>query len=178
MLIRVRSNVGVWRVEGLDDNQATVNSVLQGIAQTRPDVVYETSLSSDPACLHPLDPSLPLAAQGLRHGAMVHCRVDPTTCADHSVATSTTVLQEGSKEHTTTNMEASSTTTSTHMRRTIGKDGSIQLVPSNEVRAPGEDKGFRKGMLPLRDMKMQWTSTYLHICGCVASFNMCCVSLG
>jgi nuclear protein localization family protein 4 len=40
------------------------------------------------------------------------------------------------------------------MRKTIGKDGSIQMV--HAVTAD-EKKGFRKGMMPLRDMKMSWT---------------------
>ena len=55
MLVRVRSNVGVWRVEELNDNNATVSDVLEGIARTRPHVVYEQPLSSDPACKSPLD---------------------------------------------------------------------------------------------------------------------------
>ena len=151
MLIRVRSNVGVWRVDGLDDRTATVDSILQGIAQTRPDVVYQTPLSSDPACQRALCTTTTLTAQGLGHGAMVHCRVDPATCADQSVVNAPSMEEPAAA--------AVAETTTTNMRRIIGKDGSIQLVPSNEVRAPGEDRGFRKGMLPLRDMKMQWTST-------------------
>jgi nuclear protein localization family protein 4 len=43
-----------------------------------------------------------------------------------------------------------------NMRRVIDKDGRIKMVPSSEVPA-GKERGFRKGMLPLRDMKMQWT---------------------
>ena len=44
-----------------------------------------------------------------------------------------------------------------NFRRVIGKDGSINLVPTSEVSDPSQDKGFRKGMLALRDMKMHWT---------------------
>lgn len=50
------------------------------------------------------------------------------------------------------------------MRRVIDKDGRILLVPnsseaaaSSSSRSGGPDRGFRKGLLPLRDMKMSWT---------------------
>ena len=150
MLIRVRSNVGVWRVEV--DDSATLQGVLDQIAQTRPHVQYEKPLSADPAGHQLLDPSQLLSTLGLRHGSMVYCRVDPATCADNSAVVAAEVPEpEKEKE-------------GQYMRRIIDKDGSIKMVPSNEVRAPGQDKGFRKGMLPLRDMKMQWT------CTCVKCF--------
>ena len=41
MIIRIRTNVGVWRVEDLDADSATTQDVLDGIAKTRPHVVYE-----------------------------------------------------------------------------------------------------------------------------------------
>lgn len=132
MLIRLRSNVGVWRVDGLDEATATVADVQKGIALSRPHVVYETPLSRDPACQIPLDADVPLTNQGLGHGSMVHCRVDPASCA------------EGRNQDQP----------SSSMRRMIAKDGSIQMV--HAVRAD-EKKGFRKGMMPLRDMKMSWT---------------------
>ena len=53
-------------------------------------------------------------------------------------------------------VDEESTKPNTNMRRVIGKDGSIMLVPSNEM--PQEkEKGFRRGMMALRDMKMHWT---------------------
>ena len=127
MLIRVRSNVGVWRVDNLDEDSATVNDVMEGIAATRPDIVYEKQLSRDPACSAPLDPSKTLSEQKLGHGSMIHCRVDPATCAESSG-------QVG------------------NMKKTIGKDGNIAMVHDTN-----DKNGFRKGMMPLRDMKMQWT---------------------
>jgi nuclear protein localization family protein 4 len=42
------------------------------------------------------------------------------------------------------------------MRRTVDKDGQIRLVPTTETQA-AQDRGFRKGMMALRDMKMSWT---------------------
>lgn len=129
MLIRVRSNVGVWRVDDLDEATATVATVMAGIATERPGVVYEEPFSRDPACRNHLDPTATLQAQGLGHGSMVHCRVDPASCL---VATGET----------------------SNMRRVIGKDGNIEVV---HAEGADESRGFRKGMMPLRDMKMQWT---------------------
>lgn len=150
MLIRVRSNVGVWRVDNLEPTTATVSDVLDGIAITRPHVQYEQPLSLDPACKTKIDTTKTLNEQGLRHGSMIYCRVDPTTCADLKDPNETT-------DAAATGDDGPAPTGGTHMKRIIDKDGQIKLVPSNEARAPGEDKGFRRGMMPLRDMKMQWT---------------------
>ena len=49
------------------------------------------------------------------------------------------------------------------MKRIIGKDGSIKLIPADSIEGgegggAGDDgRGFRKGQMALRDMKMQWT---------------------
>ena len=165
MLIRVRCNVGVWRVDGLDPTTANVDDVLQGIAKTRPHVVYEKPLSRDPGCTSPLDPATTLESQNLGHGSMIHCRVDPTTCADVTTATANTTtttttaeMEESTKNNThTTQTTTTTTTTTANMKRIIDKDGSIKLVPSKEVASLEADKGFRKGMLALRDIKMAWT---------------------
>ena len=157
MIIRVRSNVGVWRVEGLDPEAATGENILAEIAKTRPHVTYEKQLSRDPACQQPLDLSMTLMNLNLKHGAMIHCRVDPASCADASVAVAGG--DNGAEQSATTTAAGNDTqdTTSVHMKRVIDKDGAIKLVPSNEVRNSGEDNGFRRGMMPLRDMKMAWT---------------------
>ena len=42
MLVRIRTNVGVWRIENLNDATATVNDIISGIKLTRPHVVFET----------------------------------------------------------------------------------------------------------------------------------------
>jgi nuclear protein localization protein 4 homolog len=151
MLIRVRSNVGVWRVE-VADQIALVQDILVGIQESRPHVVYEQPLSADPACLQPLDTTIPLVAQGITHGSMIHCRVDPASTVDVTVVSAAIDTSE---------MEGSDaidlpTKKSTNMRRVIDKDGTIKLVPSGET-SSAPDKGFRKGMLALRDMKMHWT---------------------
>jgi nuclear protein localization family protein 4 len=155
MIIRVRSNVGVWRVEtNTDPNTSTGQSILQGIATTRPHVVYEKPLSLDPACTQHMDLNASLSSQGLtQNGAMVHCRVDPSSCADATVAVAGEVPRataEGSA------VDHSWTHQTTNMKRVIDKDGSIRLIPLGE--APQEEgRGFRKGMMALRDMKMAWT---------------------
>jgi nuclear protein localization family protein 4 len=166
MLVRVRSNVGVWRIDGLNEDTATVADVLQGIARTRPHVIYEKPLSRDPACTSPLDNTgngngngnhKTLKEQNLGHGAMVHCRVDPASCADimtHDVNVDAPMDEASANLNTNTN---SNTNANLNMKRIIDKDGSIQLVPTTEVRSAGEDRGFRRGMLPLRDIKMAWT---------------------
>jgi hypothetical protein len=82
MLIRVRSNVGVWKIDGLSEATATVQDVLEAIAIQRPYVVYEMPLSADAACATPLDTGKTLAEQRMRHGSMVHCRVDAETTID------------------------------------------------------------------------------------------------
>lgn len=147
MIIRVRSNVGVWRVEGLDEATSTGETILAEIAKTRPHVSYEKPLSRDPACKQPIDLGIPLRSQNLKHGAMIHCRVDPSTCA-----TADAPLSAAGEDESGT----SGPQNNANMKRIIDKDGQIKLVPSNEVHN-ATDKGFRRGMMPLRDIKMAWT---------------------
>jgi len=148
MIIRVRSNVGVWRVEGLDQATSTGETILVEIAKTRPHVSYEKPLSRDPACQQPLDLGMSLMSQSLKHGSMIHCRVDPSTCATADAPLSTA----GENESGTGVPQDIS-----NMKRIIDKDGQIKLVPSNEIRSSTDDRGFRRGMMPLRDIKMAWT---------------------
>jgi len=148
MIIRVRSNVGVWRVEGLDQATSTGEDILAEISKTRPHISYEKPLSRDPACQQPLDLRLSLLSQSLKHGSMIHCRVDPSTCASVDALTSSV----GESESSTSVPQDSS-----NMKRIIDKDGQIKLVPSNEIRNSADDRGFRRGMMPLRDIKMAWT---------------------
>jgi len=145
MLIRIRSNVGVWRVNGLEPS-SKVEDILKGIAVARPHVVYEKPLCQDPACSHRLDVHKSLKDEGLKHGSMVHCRVDPSSCAEVSEKPLETKDEDQPIEVKQGNM-----------KRIIDKDGSIKLVPTNEVRDAKEDRGFRRGMMPLRDIKMAWT---------------------
>jgi len=153
MILRVRSNVGVWRVDVPET--ATVQDVYSKIRESRPQVVYEMPLARDPACRDALEEQTPLQQQGLAHGAMIHCRVDPATTVDVTAKTATAASSSSTGEEAA----AAETATASNMRRVIAKDGTIKLVPSSEAAAT-TDKGFRKGMLPLRDMKMHWTREY------------------
>lgn len=148
MIIRVRSNVGLWRIEGIDPS-STGDDLLAKISVTRPHVSYESPISTDPGCKQPVDLSKSLASLNLKHGSMVYCRVNPTSCLEgccyvEQSETAAPVAQEANNA-------------GVNMKRVIDKDGQIKLVPSNEVRNTGDDKGFRRGMLPLRDIKMAWT---------------------
>ena len=135
-------------MEGLDEATATGETVLAEIAKTRPHVSYEKPLSRDPACQQQLDLGASLQSQNLRHGSMIHCRVDPSTCATADAP----VSASGENESGTGAPQDSG-----NMKRIIDKDGQIKLVPTNEVRSSADDKGFRRGMMPLRDIKMAWT---------------------
>lgn len=115
MIVRVRSNVGVWRIE------VPAGGTVQDVLNKAQESHAVSQLYDDPACSGaPLN-----ASQVLQHGSMVFTKV-----------------KEQSSSHP-------------NMRRVVGKDGSIQFVENNE----SSDKGFRKGLMPLRDMKMHWTCT-------------------
>mmetsp|Transcript_693 Transcript_693/g.932 ORF Transcript_693/g.932 Transcript_693/m.932 type:complete len:459 (-) Transcript_693:131-1507(-) len=143
MLIRVRTNVGLWRVDNLSPN-ATASDVLDGIARTRPNVKYEKPLCFDPKYDSPIDTNLPLSSQNISHGSMIHTKVDPTTCLE-------TAPSSGAAAASSSSTGGAPSATVTKQRRVI-EDGTIKLV-SDDVTA----NGFRKGMLALRDMKMAWT---------------------
>lgn len=175
MIVRVRTNVGLWRVDGLDEKSATVNDLMRRISDTRPHLVYEKSFSLDPSGQQPLNVHKTLASQGLGHGSMVYTRVDPTTAIDvvdinvndtnginhhtvggeHSMAESSSSL---SLAASTRNVPPAVGSHHIGMRRVVDKDGQIRLVPASDTGGNNsKDRGFRKGMMALRDMKMQWT---------------------
>lgn len=157
MLIRVRTNIGIWRVDGLDAATATPASVLAGIASSRPHVEYEAPLCSDPGCGAPLDEARTLAEQGLGHGGMIHARVNPETCAEEASGAAAGT-DGGDSAGAASPAAAAAPGGGGAMRRVVGKDGSIRLVPADDgTGGAGEGRGFRKGMMALRDMKMQWT---------------------
>ena len=178
MILRIRSNVGVWRVELADTNNnntaITVADVYAAIQTTRPHVVYEQPLSRDPACRDPLQDHISLTEQGvtLQNGTMIHCRVDPATTMDVTVKGGQDPVGDASEATAAAPQQQHQ-----HMRRVIGKDGTIQLVPTSEAPAT-VDRGFRKGMLPLRDMKMHWTREFM-IAGIVLQKQWkCCFGYG
>lgn len=166
MLIRVRTNAGLWRVPNLTAS-STVADLLKSIALVRPSVEYTSPLCSDAACKSPLVPSgeegsKTLGELGLQNGSMVHCGVVPETCAEAKppAAAAGAGGGAGAAGADAPTSSITSSTGSATMKRVIGKDGSIRLVPADETDANGGDadgRGFRKGQMALRDMKMQWT---------------------
>eukprot|EP00560_Eucampia_antarctica_P006347 CAMPEP_0197825444 /NCGR_PEP_ID=MMETSP1437-20131217/2527_1 /TAXON_ID=49252 ORGANISM="Eucampia antarctica, Strain CCMP1452" /NCGR_SAMPLE_ID=MMETSP1437 /ASSEMBLY_ACC=CAM_ASM_001096 /LENGTH=479 /DNA_ID=CAMNT_0043425443 /DNA_START=155 /DNA_END=1594 /DNA_ORIENTATION=+ len=150
--------MGTWRVENLADDSATVESVLEGIALTRPNVVYEKPICKDRECKIPVVRNYTtLKSQGLGHGSMLHARVDPATCADNQKSSQ----GEGSTSSSSSNNGEGTTASdvgNTLTKRVIAHDGSIQLVHDPNAKSVSNgNRGFRKGMAALRDMKMQWT---------------------
>lgn len=148
MIIRVRTNVGIWRIT-LDDNTSNpTQSILDKIKVTRPNVVYTKPLSSDPGCTNELDLSAPISDYNISHGCMLYCFADPGTCAANSPAPLVDNSASG-------NSAEAADKSGMKVRRTIGKDGTIKLI--YEEPEEGNEKGFRKGMRALRDIKMAWT---------------------
>jgi hypothetical protein len=74
MLIRVRSNVGTWKLQLSKDQDATVQDVLRSSQFQAYKVVQPLSL--DPSGKQPLSSSQSLQHQGLQHGSMVYCRLE------------------------------------------------------------------------------------------------------
>jgi len=94
---------------------------------------------------------------------MIYCRVDPSSVATNIKPTSDNANAEStSSSSSSLNTDQAPTATATatatdpkHMKRIIKPDGSIQLI--HDPNATTADTSWRKGMMPLRDMKMQWT---------------------
>ena len=84
-------------------------------------------LTADPAGAEVLAEHASVASLGLQNGAMLYCMVNESKCGIH---------------------EASSS------ERRITKEGNIV---AQEYTAVANRNGFRPGMMPLRNMKMQWT---------------------
>ena len=146
--------MGQWRVEV--PPSSTPTDILTAIAQTRPHVVYETPLSSDPPCQNPLVPHSTLESQEVSHGPMIYWKMDGSTCAENKVEEPAAVAA-ASAATASGGAGIASPTKNGLTKRIIDKDGSIKLVHAEGTSAKAEEKGFRKGQLALRDMKMAWT---------------------
>lgn len=162
MIIRVRTNVGQWRIESTSLSGSSLGSdILKEIAVNRPGVSYIKPLSFDPAGNNSIDLNQSLDHLNIQHGSMIYCRVDPTTTATIRNASSNSNNSnddEGSNNgsgNSNSNNDDQSQSHPKHMKRIINPDGSIALI--HDPDALTKDKSFRKGMLPLRSMKMQWT---------------------
>jgi len=134
MLIRIRTNVGTWRIDlssaGTDPRIVDLYHAIR--AEHGEGLVFTTPLSKDPrgSGVMAEDGESSLSVDlGLRNGDMVHGRVDPETVAS---------VGDGGAQSVTF----------------VGTDGNI-----HRRAATADDLGrsFRPGMQALRDMKMQWT---------------------
>mmetsp|Transcript_10095 Transcript_10095/g.16654 ORF Transcript_10095/g.16654 Transcript_10095/m.16654 type:complete len:508 (-) Transcript_10095:12-1535(-) len=157
MIIRVRTNIGIWRVTiASPPSSITTQTILDTIAQTRPHVVYESPLSLDPKCSEPIDTSRPLCEQRgvqMRDGLMIYCKVDASTCAENTVGNT-----KSNNTSTTTSGGDELPSSSANTKRIIDKDGCIKLIHTTDESNPNKaDLGFRKGLMPLRDIKKSWT---------------------
>lgn len=76
MLIRVRTNRGIWRIPELDEEKSTLQDILEHIHEMHPGISLSHPLSSDPSCKSPLDASLTLKEQDLGHGSMIYCLLE------------------------------------------------------------------------------------------------------
>lgn len=167
MIIRVRTNIGIWRVNiKSPTSSVTTQTILDEIAQTRPHVLYEAPLSLDPKCSQPIDTSRPLCEQrGLQmtDGLMIYCKVDASTCAENTVGNKTdggsSSANDGAMSAAATdNNNKQPSSSSAYTKRIIDKDGRIKLIHTNdESNTNKNDLGFRKGLMPLRDIKKSWT---------------------
>ena len=147
MIVRVRTNAGLWRVElEKDDSNATVKDIDMEIRRKRPNLIYTSPISLDPGCKEPLDAETTLNLYKISHGSMLHARVDVETSAE---------LNLNVADANGSNPENDKSKEGLKVKRTIGKDGSILV--SYEDAADSNDAGFRKGMRALRDIKMAWT---------------------
>ncbi|KAL7459186.1 hypothetical protein ACHAWC_011685 [Mediolabrus comicus] len=161
MILRVRTNIGIWRVTITSPTSTiTTQTILDAIAQTRPHVVYESPLSLDPKCSEPIDTSRPLCEQNglanMRDGTMIYCKVDASTCAENTAGTGVAAADMNS--NATSDADNNKPTSSANTKRIIDKDGSIKLIHTNDESDTNKaELGFRKGLLPLRDIKKSWT---------------------
>jgi nuclear protein localization family protein 4 len=144
MIVRVQTNIGQWRIQNINES-STGEDIMNEISKTRPNITFQKALSLDRSYKNLLNFDLSLKEQNVSHGSMLYCIVDEST----AVSSGGAATNEADGEGGTGNPK--------HMKRIIGKDGSIQLVQDPNSNSSGADNAFRKGMLPLRDMKMSWT---------------------
>jgi len=132
-LIRLRTNLGVYRIPVSTSSPLTLSTITSVISTSLPSVILTHPLSFRPFTLAS-DPTEPLVdgtdyTSRLPNGAMLYTFVDPNSPAPGSEAQKAT-------------------------KKTITKEGNLE-VQSYEQSVAGQ--AFRPGMLPLRSMKKHWT---------------------
>ncbi|KAG7352310.1 hypothetical protein IV203_008358 [Nitzschia inconspicua] len=84
MIVRVRSNLGLWRVKLHNDDIANVEDVQNELKTLHPQLEhyqYAKPFSFDVAMTIPLDTKAPLKMQGIDHGAIIYCRWEETAAS-------------------------------------------------------------------------------------------------
>ena len=167
MIIRIQTNIGQWRIT-ISPSSSTIptgQDVINQLKSTRANIIFLKPLSLDRLYQHPLILDKPLQEQNITHGSMLYCIIDESTSA-LSTTTNSTAASSTATTTTTTrtpgenDSNVGNSNNPKHMKRIIKADGSIELISNNDnnVSTSTNDKtAFRKGMLPLRDMKMSWT---------------------
>ena len=74
MIIRVQTNVGIWRISNINPS-STISDVTKEIAITRPHISYTQPLSLDAGGKQTIGNSNTLDELGLSNGDMIYCRV-------------------------------------------------------------------------------------------------------
>jgi len=87
---------------------------------------------------------------------MIYGRVDPETIAEVTAAASTTTSSINTTANTTSTTTGGGSEKESNVQRVIGADGTIKII-QGETSSQSSKNAFRKGMLPLRDMKKSWT---------------------
>ena len=139
MIIRVRSNSGIWRLNITSPTSTiTTQTILDAIAQTRPHVVYEAPLSLDPRCMDHIDTNHPLCEQHglaniMRDGLMIYCKVDASTCAENTAGGDGSATgADLTAAAATANTKPAPPSSSSNTKRVIDKDGCIKLIHTND----------------------------------------------
>ena len=127
ILLRVRTQLGVWRVQGLQSSDTL------GYVRDKVESEHDTSLkglpfTKDAGAKVPYDDNMTLAQAKLKHGDMIYATVDESRKAVHESSDSA--------------------------NKRITADGHIVQQDYSHI---ASKNGFRPGMLPLRSMKMAWT---------------------
>ena len=97
MIIRVQTNIGQWRIN--ISEESTGQDLLNEITNTRPNILFQKSLSLDRSYQQPLDVHASLKAQKLSHGSMLYCIVDESTAVSTAAAAETTTETSTNNVH-------------------------------------------------------------------------------
>jgi nuclear protein localization family protein 4 len=144
MIIRIQTNIGQWRIDNVTAESSTGQDILDEITKTRPNISFLRPLSFDRSYQQKLQMERSLKEQHLSHGSILYCKIDESSAlsANKAAPNDDTLLPSNPK----------------HLKRIIQADGSIKLIHDSSASNSGEsENAFRKGMLPLRDMKKSWT---------------------